>query len=186
MDSPDFALFQSESVKLESKISTITMSRGELVAALELCIATTEILDLMKKSIFYGKEVGSDRITEAFQVVVDAQDHAEFGNFDDETELTIDPRLLHGIIGKVTEGGELLKVAVNALNGLPVDKVNLLEELGDDKWYDAIICDSQGLTMTQVLAANRAKLTRRYPKGFTQDAAINRNTDAERVILESH
>lgn len=164
----------------------------------------------------------------------------------------IDPQttdLLHCAIGIVTEAGELC-LAINIDNS--IDKINILEEVGDVTWYsfnlarlinwtphlrldvasiDNIeravdllqiaaselmdhfkrgiyyhkgldnehiakklheihgilesICVYYNISFEKCLQANIDKLAKRYPGNFfTPDAAINRDTDAERKELE--
>lgn len=57
----------------------------------------------------------------------------------------IDPDLLHGALGLVTESGELLEGLL--LNG---DTVNAKEELGDTTWYIPPICKALGITIDEV------------------------------------
>jgi NTP pyrophosphatase (non-canonical NTP hydrolase) len=94
-------------------------------------------------------------------------------------------RLLHAAIGLATEAGEIqdqLKKAV--FYGKPLDKVNLEEELGDLFWYIAIMSDTLGVSFDQIMEKNIAKLKARYGDKFTEKAALERNLDAEREILE--
>jgi NTP pyrophosphatase (non-canonical NTP hydrolase) len=95
-------------------------------------------------------------------------------------------RLLHAAIGLCTETGELQDALKKAIfYGKPLDKVNLAEELGDVMWYIAIACDTLGVSLESVMEKNIAKLTARYGDKFSQAAALNRNLDAERQILET-
>lgn len=94
-------------------------------------------------------------------------------------------RLLHAAIGKATEAGELLDaLKKHIFYGKPLDMVNVLEEVGDGFWYDAIICDVSGVTFQQIQERNIAKLRARYPQKFEAEQAINRDLDAERRVLE--
>lgn len=98
---------------------------------------------------------------------------------------TAEHDLLHAIMGLVTESAELLDVLKKRhAYGKPVDLVNLREEAGDVLWYLPLLCRALGVSLNDVAALNIAKLRARYPAKFTQDAALNRNLDAERAILE--
>lgn len=46
------------------------------------------------------------------------------------------------------------------------------------------LCEIFGLDYYQILTTNIKKLQLRYPEKFTEDAAINRNLEAERKVLE--
>ena len=94
-------------------------------------------------------------------------------------------RLLHAAIGMVTETGEIQdQLKKHIFYGKPLDKVNLKEEMGDLVYYLALMCNVLGLTFEEVLERNVEKLQARYPKGFTQKDAVERNLEVERAILE--
>ena len=96
------------------------------------------------------------------------------------------PQIEHGVDGIVTEAGELLD-ALKCVKfyGKPIDFVNLKEEVGDLMWYIAILCDACNFDLQEVCDINIAKLKARFPDKFTSKDALNRDTDAERVVLES-
>lgn len=94
-------------------------------------------------------------------------------------------RLLHGAIGVATEGGELLDAIKKAIfYGRGLDVINFKEEVFDIMWYLAIICDALGTTFEEGMETNIAKLKARYGDKFSQQAALNRDLAAERLILE--
>lgn len=96
---------------------------------------------------------------------------------------------LHAAMGISTEAGELLDVAKKKIvYGKDVDWVNVKEELGDLMWYIAIVArqlEEMGMgDFGDILQVNIDKLHARYPDGFTQFDALNRDLDNERGILE--
>lgn len=94
-------------------------------------------------------------------------------------------RLLHGALGVCTEAGELLDaLKKKVMYGKDIDYVNVKEEVGDILWYLAIILDETGSSFDEVMQVNIAKLKKRYPDKFTSEAAINRDVEAERKVLE--
>lgn len=98
---------------------------------------------------------------------------------------TIFDNEMHMALGMVTEAGELADVYKKALAyNKPIDYVNLKEEVGDLLWYISNYCSMNGWTIAEVMELNIKKLRSRFPEKFTQDLAINRNTDVERIILE--
>lgn len=100
----------------------------------------------------------------------------------DETSV----RLLHAAMGMVTESGEFLDaLKKHIFYGKPLDEVNLCEEIGDQLWYIAIALDALGSSFEMEMERVVKKLQTRYPERFTDEAAINRNLDAERSTLES-
>lgn len=94
-------------------------------------------------------------------------------------------RLLHAALGLATEAGEILDaLKKHMFYGKPLDEVNLKEELGDTSWYQAIAIDALGTSLEDIQRVNIDKLKARYPDGFDNEKAINRNLDTEREILE--
>lgn len=94
-------------------------------------------------------------------------------------------RLLHAMIGLTTESGEIQdQMKKHIFYGKAIDKVNLVEELGDLMWYIAIASDVLGVSLEDIMAKNNEKLEARYGKVFTESAALNRDLDKEREILE--
>lgn len=131
--------------------------------------AATTALDAYKRAFAYGKPTA-------------------FG--DEQPSLPpMDPKLtmlLHMVLGIVTEAGELLDAIMPAIfDGEPLDEVNIQEELGDIAWYRANALTALGQTIEQNDHQNIAKLQKRFPEKFDADLAINRDTDAERQVLET-
>jgi NTP pyrophosphatase (non-canonical NTP hydrolase) len=94
-------------------------------------------------------------------------------------------RLMHAMIGMCTESGEIqdqLKKAI--FYGKPLDRTNLIEELGDLMWYVGVMCSELNVDLDEVMEKNIAKLKKRYGEKFTEAAALNRDLDSERKILE--
>ncbi len=97
----------------------------------------------------------------------------------------VTPRIEHGAIGIVTEAGEIMDaVKTNKYYGRELDKVNLIEEMGDVMWYLAILCDELGVSFEDVWEKNINKLKKRFPEKYTSDKANNRNLKEERKELE--
>lgn len=93
-------------------------------------------------------------------------------------------RLLHGAMGVSTESGELLDALKKHIYyGKPLDVVNLKEEVGDCLYYLAMICDTLGITIEDAMRLNVAKLAKRYPEGFTQQDATNRDIPLELEVF---
>jgi NTP pyrophosphatase (non-canonical NTP hydrolase) len=116
-----------------------------------------------------------------------------FDQYDEMAKRITDPkalRLLHAICGLVTEAGELMDTYKKyAIYGKPIDWVNVAEEIGDSQWYTALAVDVCGevipsTTWESILEQNIRKLKTRYPGKYSNDAALNRNLDAERKALE--
>ena len=129
-------------------------------------LAEIKRLDTIKKSLFYGRENAFAR---------QVGDDPDMSNITEKREQDI----LHGVIGILTEAGELME----GLSNKP-DMVNIKEEIGDIFWYVAILCKVGGFTIEEVQEVNIAKLRARYPNAFTEFDANNRDLITERRILE--
>lgn len=77
-----------------------------------------------------------------------------------------------GLAGEAGETCDYLKKVV--FHNHSLDKDKLLEELGDCLWYIATLATTANLSLSEVAAANIAKLRNRYPNGFEADRSINR------------
>lgn len=97
-------------------------------------------------------------------------------------------RLLHGAVGLSTEAGELLdQVKKHVFYGKPLDRTNVLEECADGIWYIVLALDAMGFTVEQAMNTLIPKLEKRYAsKAFSAQAAITRNLETERAVLEAY
>lgn len=83
--------------------------------------------------------------------------------------------LLNGVLGLTGEAGEvadLVKKGIFHEKGIDIE--HLKRECGDVLWYLAMICDSVGITLNEVMQTNVDKLLARYPNGFDTYLANNR------------
>lgn len=79
--------------------------------------------------------------------------------------------LHHHTTGLAGEAGELLDASKKVwIYGKPVDVVNLLEEMGDARWYYQALLNMTGLTDDDIVAINTAKLIKRFPSGQYSNA----------------
>lgn len=84
-------------------------------------------------------------------------------------------RLLHGAMGISGESGELMDaIKKHVMYNKPLDVDNVKEELGDLAWYMAIMLDQIGSSFGEVMELNHDKLEKRYPTGYTDQAAKDR------------
>lgn len=101
------------------------------------------------------------------------------------TEGAVTPDMLHGAIGVATEAGELLDALKRSVYyGQPLDRTNLIEELGDLEWYMAVLRKALDVSQEEVQRINIEKLRARYPEKFTDTHALHRDLDRERDVLE--
>lgn len=77
--------------------------------------------------------------------------------------------LICGAMGLNGEAGEVVDLLKKYIfHGHKFVKEDLVKELGDVLWYVALICDSLGIPMEEVMEKNIKKLKERYPEGFTE------------------
>lgn len=152
-------------------------SESELRTVIEDFIEIGNRLDVLKKRHFYGRMKGHEKFTET---------GAEIRQYDDDFLLeSKEEQILHAVMGMATETVEMLEALHAAKWGhQEFDTVNFLEEMGDLEFYRSIPYHNLGWTEKQVRDTNYFKLEKRYPEGYTDDSANNRDLDAEREILE--
>jgi hypothetical protein len=179
----------ADAVRTESQLDTISTNKEVLLAVLRLSIASGNLLDMVKKEIFYGKPIDQTRWWNYLCDAETQMHEIEDGSFEvpvqDCPEIGCNTRLLHSAIGISTEGAELLEAMVSHLtDGTPIDEVNFREEIFDTMWYGLIAHDAMRSSIDKTLIAGFNKLRARYPDKFTSEDAINRDLDVERAILE--
>lgn len=159
----------------EAQLTKSDQFHGDMVPMHQLTDTLAEAifhlnkLDEIKKALFYGK--GINQVTSI--------DCAHLPDV-----LPVD--VLHAIIGKATEAGELLELLFKTIHhGVAFDKFNFCEEIGDGMWYDAIGLTAVDVVMEDVQRVNIAKLRARFPNKFTEYDANNRDLVTERKILEN-
>jgi NTP pyrophosphatase (non-canonical NTP hydrolase) len=83
---------------------------------------------------------------------------------------------LHAVIGIAGESGELVDaVKKYAIYNKPIDRENIVEELGDLEFYLQQLRSNLGITREETLQHNIEKLNKRYSQGsYSNNQAINR------------
>jgi len=142
--------------------------------ALKQAISTGELVDVAKKSLFYGKQVKEGTGIEEFK-----------GNDSNLNSKAVHQDVLHAALGIYTEAAEMLEAVLKAMQGEEFDEVNAFEELGDAEWYMAMMYRALNKTPQEAKTVNIDKLRKRYPQQFESSDAIDRDTNAEREILEN-
>ncbi len=98
-------------------------------------------------------------------------------------ELTAhDCAVWHAATGVAGEAGELLDAIKKAvIYRKPLDRANVVEELGDLEFYMEDLRRTLGITRGETLANNVTKLAARYAQGYSDKAAQDRaDKDPER------
>lgn len=185
-----FNEFQPLALRTESHIEKVKTNERLLLALLVANVAVTEILDGVKKQVFYGNSKKlltntADSVYQLERALEIIREGVTEDSLNDEIE--IDPRVFHGIVGIITESGELSSALLSVINGAEIDAVNIQEEAtGDMGWYRAILNDALRLDEYQGLTNVINKLLVRYPQKFSNELAENRDLDAERKQLEQN
>ena len=184
----DLNQYVKDAVRTESRIEKVTLPDSELfAAALQIFILSGQILDMFKKTIFYGKPFDGEAVEHKLGKI-EMDSGAGFG--DHKSDLDVDPRMFHALIGTATEAAELMEALLAYTEGEWLDIFNVLEEFGDINWYEAIAIDAsngelEAFGFEDVLRTNIEKLRKRFPEKFTSEKAINRNLEDERETVET-
>jgi len=140
------------------------LERSELVRVLDAAAHLATTADYLKKRVIYGR--GIDSIT--LPVL-------------DTCALTVKrAQLLHALLGVISEAGEMVE-AFRRTHDEENDavRVNCIEEGGDMIWYVTRWLKTSGSSVEDASQRVVAKLKTRYPDKFTEQAALNRDLDAE-------
>jgi NTP pyrophosphatase (non-canonical NTP hydrolase) len=153
------------------------VSKTVFVGKINKAIIALNELDMVKKSLFYGK----DNFGPFSELnVADLPDRLGNDNLNNQN-------IIHAIIGIATEAGELLEALRDNYNddSAKLDVVNIREEIGDVFWYMAILARECGFSFESAQKVNIEKLRARFPDKFSSQNAIERNLNNERKILDS-
>jgi NTP pyrophosphatase (non-canonical NTP hydrolase) len=189
----DYKEYQDFCKTTESLPEKVTVDNERFDAVTALFINASELLDMLKKNIFYERPIDEakwlDQLKSANRNIADliSRQNVRINHpTNRDTELDVDVRIAHSIIGMCTETGELLEALTKSLDpDVDFDVVNFGEELGDMHWYAAIGSDAANQDFETILQTNRTKLEKRYNEGkFTETNANVRDLEAERTILE--
>lgn len=77
-----------------------------------------------------------------------------------------------GLSGEVGEFNDMIKKWI--FHEKQFDEEHAKKELGDVMWYVAMMCESFGWDLDEIMQMNVDKLKARYPKGFSVERANNR------------
>lgn len=174
--------------RTESLKPAVIINKDRLERLLYAYIQIGNVLDTVKKHVFYNKPLDIKTQNQRVSSAMNALGQLLGDEFDENpSELSIDPRLFHSIVGIATEGTELVEAVYKSeFNNQAIDDVNVREELFDVLWYLLTAHDKMNVSVEGTLNMGFDKLRARFPDKFTDDAAINRDVDAERRILEQH
>ena len=170
-----------DGMQLSAQMTSATVSL--LVAHAHICQA----LDIIKKQVIYGKwDNELEALVQIDSLVKKSGENVnELPVFPDFVLTQQHAELLHALLGDITESGERNEAINKHIFGNhELDVVNLGEEIGDSRWYEAIYFRLFGLDPQKICQQNIDKLKARYPDKFDAERAVNRNVEEERAILE--
>ena len=186
-DELSFDEFKRLAIRTESVIDSTSINMDAFVSLINMYIKVGTLLDYMKKGIYYNNYTKYD---ENYAYLVDSL-NGEFARFLDfnqtgsrETVDTVDFRLVHALLGTMTEASEIAEHLKNYLVDGTVDAAGIGEEFSDIDWYKAIGFDHLKLSelVCRLNVINKLKV--RFPDKYSDEAAANRDLKAEREELE--
>jgi len=102
------------------------------------------------------------------------------------TGTTLLQRLAHASMGICTESGELADTLKKHIySGKELDRINIIEELGDLLWYITVAADAVGTDLETIMDLNIGKLRKRYQAAFTEAESLLRDIEAEQEALRT-
>ena len=181
----NFEKFTEEAKRTESSDVSFDI-HGDMFTMLQSAtLQLMDCFDLIKKRAFYGKTIDAEKFS-ARLIIAEAglgELRSELANDPDyihrvDSSPSVNPREFHGILGLLTEAGELLELIDTEAGD--IDALKIADELGDSFWYIAILADAKGIDIEQqVLEGVIAKLRKRFPDKFEAALAVTRDKDAE-------
>ena len=111
--------------------------------------------------------------------LLDMADNLEQGLSDAMPETEIDlGGIINGLFGLSGESGEFIDMIKKWIfHEKELDEDHAKKELGDVMWYVAMICESFGWSLDEIMQMNIDKLKKRYPEGFDTERANNRKPE---------
>lgn len=181
----NFEEFTQQALRTESLVESANINMKALVDILDLYIAAGTVLDYFKKGIFYNNYTKYD---ENYVELVERMNDALARFIDNKEErhnlAGLDFRLVHGLLGVVTESAEIAEHLTNYLEDGTVDPAGIGEEFSDVDWYKAVTFNRLNLSEEQCRTNVINKLKVRFPDKYSDEHAANRNLDSERQQLE--
>lgn len=187
----DLHKFQKDALRTESVIPEIVTRKDELSYIIEAFILLAEVLDGYKKMIFYKKDAKYNKLIGELPSKLEAlSDDIFYAHGEKSSKIeNIDTRGVHGMLGVLTECGELASILHKYINTGEIDIHNLAEELADgaggtNSWYGTLLCNVFGIDPNDPPDKVIRKLRVRFPDAYSDELADNRDLASERKELE--
>lgn len=128
-------------------------------------------VDVIKKALAYGKTPSDFPIGGTSRTP--------------NTLENVDANVLHGILGVISEAGELAELLCTAImTGQPINRPRTIDESGDILWYMAMLYRAIDSSFDEAMVKNIAKLKARFPDKFEASLAINKDTAVEQAAVD--
>lgn len=178
-------------IRTESMVSDLNGQTDNLKKALELVSIAGGILDQVKRSIYYGAKgaYNPDKLNALTERLLQVEPFEFTGpemisNSDSVEIPNVNTRVIHGIVGAITETAELADALIQYLETGEFDAVNLIEEIADVEWYTAVLQDELDFPLEGLFQFLIAKLSARYGEKFSDESAVLRDIGSERDVME--
>lgn len=185
----NFEEFTKNALRTESVITNANINMDEFQTLIDIFITVGTLLDYTKKGIFYNNYSKFDdnyiplveRLNDQVSELLESgrKDHVNVEQSD-----TLNFRVVHGLLGCMTESVEIAEHLLTHLSTGEIDAIGIQEEFNDFNYYQALGHDELGLNFEKGLENVISKLRIRYPDKFDEVLAANRNLEAERRELE--
>lgn len=186
----DLYKFQKDALRTESVIPEIVVNKEELSYIIEAFILLSDVLDGYKKLIFYKKDTKYNTLIEELPHKLEALSYdIKYSKEKPKKLENINTRAIHGMLGIMTETGELASILLKYIETGEIDIHNLAEELADgaggtNSWYGTLVCDVFGIDPNDPPDKVIRKLRVRFPDAYSDELADNRDLESERKELE--
>lgn len=171
-------------VRTEAQIENVKVNIDNLKQILQIFIASGNLLDSIKKNVFYDKPINQEDWENNFEII---NNSINLTDVNDKELVNINPRIFHSIVGIATEATELMEALYDVVaNEKEIDNINVREEIFDALWYICLFHGAVDKDFAGTFNMGFDKLKKRYPDKFSAEHAINRDIESERKILESY
>lgn len=186
----DITTLAKLAIRTESMVPNLNGQKDNLKKSLELVVIAGTILDQVKRAIYYGEKGAykPEKLNELAEKLLAIEPfdftHGEMVANTTPDNTDINTRVVHGIVGLVTESAELADALIQYLDTGTIDTVNLVEECGDVLWYQSVIQDDLNISTETLFKFLIAKLSARYGEKFSDVDAVIRDLGSERALME--
>ncbi len=186
-DELSFEEFKALALRTESKIDSADINLEAFTKLIEMFVKVGTLLDYMKKGIYYKNYSKYDEnyvqlvndLNETFDRFLTANSEKERENYN-----AFNYRLIHALLGAMTESSEIAEHLHKYLTDGTVDAAGIGEEFSDHDWYKGIGFDELNLSEHICRRNVINKLMVRFPNAYSDELAANRDLESERKELE--